>query len=300
MNWFEMPYTALEFSKMADATFFRVALRFRQYDRTWWEVFGSGDTEIATIKPKLLTVVTAALAFRHPAVYCSNVRISNPLAARQADVVRLNIAATPVGTTVPSPTSESVNYQLQANTVGVKRTIWFRGLKASQLKRTPSNGQDYLDGDLPTLITAYYEACRAANFGIPSLFPVDNGDNRRWSIDSITVLPQKKIKINFTGAPVWGSRNRVLIYKVPQRMFPGLNGQWTTTHDATGFIPIGFESELPVDTYPISGGAFRKAEYRFSVFAEGGSTFLNIDKRDTRGGPLDARGRSKTKIKRSR
>lgn len=285
---------------MADTPFFRVALRYKQYDRRWWEVFGSNKSTIQQIMDLRFALRDAALAFRHPSVYLSHVRVSNPFAPRQADIKHFDNPNAPIGTAVPETTSNSGIYEFAGTDAGVKRHIWIRGLREADVKRRPSTGVDFEAGDLHAGVVAYFDYLRTNGFGIPNVQPVDGTANARHPIDSITVLPLRKVKCNVSEAFVLGDRKRVILYRIEQKLFPGLRGRFTVTADATGFVPIGYSAALPEGTYELTGAAFRKEEFRFTPFVSDGCTFLAFDRRDTSGGPLDTRGHSRPLIRRSR
>jgi hypothetical protein len=285
---------------MSDVAHLRVAFRYKQYDRAWWEVHATQDTNFDTVKNKLQAVITASLAVRHPSVFCAYVRVSNPFSPRQAITFRFPITIPVTPSFQPSVTSTSANYKLLGDNDGVKRTVWIRGLNAGDVTRNTITGQDVPGGNLPANVNAYYAALRAANYGIPSLYPASTANYQTWPIDSISVLTLKRVKVNFTGAPVFGDKKRVIIYRVPQKLFPGLRGTFTVANDATGFIPRNFSSELAVGDYELVGATFRTAEFRFSSYKTGNPEFLNFDRRDTKGGPLDGRGRARAVIRRGR
>lgn len=290
---------------MADTAFTRVSFRYRSYDRKWWEVFGNSNTNFAQIASTLENIVAKAVAFRHASVYVSHVRISNPFAQRQSQILHISNPGRTIGSSVPETTANAAIYEFAGTDAGVKRHIWLRGLKEADVRRLPGTGQDVQANDLSTLIAAYYESLRAATFGIPNVQPVDTTGNKRHAIDSITVLPLERVKCNVSEAFVTGDRKRMILYKIDQKLFPGLRGRFTVTSDATGFIPQGYLTPLPEGTYPLQAAAFRKEEYRFTPFrantlTDTGATFLGFDRRDTAGGPLDTRGRGRPVIRRSR
>lgn len=285
---------------MADPLFMRVAYRYRQYDRYWWEVHATSDTSLDTIKGKFGPVISASLACRHPAVTCVKVRIANPFAPRQGDIDRPIVPGSAVGTNVPDPTSVAGIYSLRTVLAGVKRSLFLRGLPRASVTRLPSTGADVPGGDLPNDIKTYFAALRAANYGVASLVPQDNAENKRWTISSATVLPLQQVKLNFMGAPTFNALKRVVLYQIPQKLFPGLSGRFTVVNDATSFIPQGYLTPMAEGDYPFVGAAFRMENWRFSAYGTQDPVFLAFDRRDTKGGPLDSRGRSRSRIRRSR
>lgn len=284
---------------MADTPHLRVAFRFRSYDRRWWEVHGNSNADFGIIASQFPALIPLSLAFRHASVYVSHVRISNPLAPRQAQIFHIANPARVIGSSVPETTSVSAIYEFRGTDLGVKRHIWLRGLREADVRRYPNTGVDNPQGDLPSQVTSYYNFLRTNGYGIPNLYPIDTGDNKRHPINSITVLPLQQVRLNVSEAYVLGARKRIVLYKIPQKLFPGLRGRFTVTEVTGGLVPQGFLTPLPVGDYPLVGAAFRKEEFRFSAYLTDGSTFLAFDRRDTQGGPLDTRGHSRALIRRS-
>jgi hypothetical protein len=160
-------------------------------------------------------------------------------------------------------------------------------------------------------VQSYYAALVAQGFGILSLVPQDSGENKRHPISSITVLPppqagaQSQIQVNTPDTYTTQTPPRVVIYRVPQKLFPGLTGHFTITPAMGSFVPQGYLTLLQPATYNMTGSAFRQELYRFSSFISNppGLTdncqFVEFDRRDTKGGPSSTRGRSRARIKRS-
>lgn len=284
---------------MADTPYTRVAIRYRSYDRYWWEIFGRAGTSFDAVVPGLAELIAASLACRHPSCYVQYVRLSNPFAPRQAQIEHITQPELTIGSTKAAVTSTAAIYQFKGADLGTKRQIWIRGLRDSDVTRRASNGQDLTAGTLDANVRSYFNVLLAQNYGIPNLFPVDGSDNKRHPIDSITVLPLGVCRINTTDTFVMGTRNRLLLYKIPQKLFPGLKGQITGKADAGSITLQGYTSRLAEGVYEMTGAAFRKAEYRFSQFKANSASFLAFDRRDTAGGPLSTRGSSRALIRRS-
>lgn len=284
---------------MAETNYLRVAIRFRQYDMKWWEVYGCSTLDFPTLAAAVRNLVAPALAFRHPACYISHFRITNPFAARQSQIVHINNPGNPIAGTIPETTSNACVCELAGDVAGVTRRVWFRGLREADVRRYPNTGVDYMAGDLSAQVNSYFAAMRAINFGIPNVQPQDSGDNARHPIPSVTVLPLQRVRLNCPEAFVLGARKRVILYRISQKYFPGLRGRFTVTADGLGIYPVGYLTPMPEGSYPINNAAFRKEEYRFTPFKADGLTFLAFNRRDTAGGPLDSRGHSRSLIRRS-
>jgi hypothetical protein len=289
---------------------FKVTLQFVQFNRVWNEDFWWGGSTLSNAIMATNDILSAALAFRHSACYINYFRVSNPFAQRQADIIHQQIPQlTPTGE--PSVTAVAAIYSLKTVTGGVKRAIWLRGLPANAVARRPSTGQDYPAGTLEAGVQAYFAALVNKGFGVMSLVPTDSSDNKRHPITSITVLapPQagapSQVQINTPDVYVTQTPPRVILYRVPQKLFPGLTGHFTITPAVGSFIPQGYLTPLAPATYNLTATAFRQELYRFSQFQTNppGLTsncqFVEFDRRDTKGGPSSTRGRSRAKIKRS-
>lgn len=285
---------------MADVPHLRVAFRYQQFDRKWWEVYGYPGADLSAPVAGLPAIIAASLAFRHPSVWISRVRISNPLATRQALTKHIPNPARVTGTEVPQTSSLACIYSLQATQAAVKRNVWFRGLRETDCRRNPTTGQDIQAGNLANEIDTFYAALVAAGYGIPSVNPASAGAYARRNISSIDVLPLGRVRINCDDTITYGDLKRMMLYKIDQHRFPGLRGTFTVAGDAAGFIPAGYLSLLAENNYPVTDGAFRTKEWRFHPFLSTGASFLAFDRRDTSGGPLGARGRSRPVITRSR
>lgn len=286
---------------MAGTNFLRVAFRFRQYDNAWWEVYGSARSSITDALNDAANVRTEIVSFRHPSVYVSHVRASNPFAPRQAEIRHFTVPdRAPGASPEPDVTSTAAIYEFAGSDAGVKRHVWFRGLNDRDVERRSSTGADLPSGALTGGVQALFDALRANNFGIPNVVPVDAGDNKRHTITTITVLPLGFVKLTSADAFTLNSDKRVILYQINQKFFPGLTGRFTVTSDASAIYPKGYVTPLPEGEYPQQTGAFRNETWRFSSFRAAGATFLHFDRRDTAGGPLATRGRSRAVIRRSR
>jgi hypothetical protein len=296
---------------MPNPNAFKVTLQYIQFNRVWNEDFWWAGTGLLSAIQKTRTILSAATALRHTAVYINYFRVSNPFAARQSEIIHQQIPQnTPTGE--PEVTAVAAIYKMSTNTPGVLRSIWLRGLPAGSVKRRITTGQDYPGGSLEAQVQAYYAALCAADFGIMSLVPVDTGDNKRHPITSITVLPPpqagalSQVQINTPDVYVTQTPPRVILYRIPQKLFPGLTGHFTITPAVGSFIPQGYLTPLAPATYNLTSASFRQELYRFSPFTPNpsGSTdncqFVEFDRRDTKGGPSSTRGRSRAKITRSR
>lgn len=295
---------------MPNPTAFKCTLQFKQFDRVWNEDFWSGASTLSQAITKTRAILSAATAFRHSATYISYFRVSNPFAQRQAQIVHLQVPlSTPTGE--PSVTSVSAIYRMNTENAGVSRSIWLRGLPANAVARRAATGQDYPAGSLDAGVQSYFAALVAQGFGILSLVPTDTGDNKRHPISSITVLPppqagaQSQVQINTPDVYLTQTPPRVILYRIPQKLFPGLTGHFTITPAVGNFIPQGYLTPLAPATYNMTASAFRQELYRFSGFLANpaGLTdncqFVEFDRRDTKGGPSSTRGRSRAKIRRS-
>lgn len=295
---------------MPNPAVFKITLQYVQFNRRWNEDFWWGGSTMAESITKTTNILSAATAFRHTACYISYFRVSNPFAQRQADIIHQFIPQnTPTGE--PSVTAVSAIYSLKTNVGGVKRSIWLRGLPANAVARRPSTGQDYPGGTLEAGVQAYFSTLVANGFGVMSLVPTDSGDNKRHPITSITVLPppqagaMSQVQINTPDVYVTQTPPRVILYKIPQKLFPGLSGHFSITPAVGSFIPQGYLTPLAPATYNLTASAFRQELYRFSPFLANppGLTtscqFVEFDRRDTAGGPSSTRGRSRARIKRS-
>lgn len=284
---------------MAETNYLRVAFRFKQYDQRWWEVYGTSVTDFGTAMASAEALVPLSIAFRHPACYISTIRITNPFAQRQSQIKHVANPARVIGTTIPETTSNAGIYELAGTDAGVARRVWFRGLRNSDVRRYPNTGEDYPTGDLPGQVASFFAELRTRLYGIPNVQPVDSSDNARHPIPSVTVLPLQKVRLNVSEAFVLGARKRVILYRISQKFFPGLRGRFTVTADGLGIYPQGYLTPMPEGNYPLNNAAFRKEEYRFTPFRDGGCTFLAFNRRDTAGGPLASRGHSRSLIRRS-
>jgi hypothetical protein len=289
---------------------FKVTIQYVQFSRVWNEDFWCGTSTLSDAISKTRAVLTAATAFRHTATYVNFFRVSNPFAQRQSQIVHQQVPlSTPTGE--PSVTAVSAIYRLNTNTAGVSRSIWLRGLPANAVARRAATGQDYPAGTLEAGVQAYFAALAANSFGVMSLVPSDAGDNKRHPITSITVLAppqagaQSQVQINTPDPYVTQTPPRVVLYRIPQKLFPGLTGHFTITPAVGSFIPQGYLTPLAPATYNQTASAFRQELYRFSTFLPNpaGSTdncqFVEFDRRDTKGGPSSTRGRSRARIRRS-
>lgn len=295
---------------MPNPTVFKVTLQYIQFSRKWNEDFWLQEAVMATAITKTRAILSAATAFRHTACYINYARISNPFAARQSQIIHTNIpSGTPTGE--PSVTAVAAIYRLNTSNAGVSRSIWLRGLPANAVARRASTGQDYASGTLEAGVQAYYAALVAQGFGTMSLVPQDNSDNKRHPIDSITVLAPPRpgalsqVQINTPDIYVTQTPPRVVLYRIPQKLFPGLAGHFTINPALGSFIPQGYLTPLAEGTTNLLGSAFRQELYRFSGFVANPSgltdncQFVEFDRRDTAGGPSSTRGRSRAKIRRS-
>lgn len=295
---------------MPNPNVFKVTLQYVQFNRVWNEDFWWGGSTISGAISATRNILSAALAFRHTATYVNFFRVSNPFAQRQAQIVHQSIPlSTPTGE--PSVTSVAAIYRMNTVTGGVSRSIWLRGLPASSVARRAATGQDYPAGTLDAGVQGYFAALVANNFGVMSLVPSDTSDNKRHPISSITVLAppqagaQSQIQINTPDVYVTQTPPRVILYRIPQKLFPGLTGHFTITPALGSFVPQGYLTPLAPATYNMTASAFRQELYRFSTFLPNppGLTdncqFVEFDRRDTKGGPSSTRGRSRAKIRRS-
>jgi hypothetical protein len=292
-------------------TAFKVTLNYVQFNRQWSEDFWSNQPDFPSVVAKVNNILTPATAFRHWAVYINYVRISNPFAARQSQIIHLRVADPPATLTDPAVTSTAAIYRLNTNQPGVSRSIWLRGLRADSIGRRQSTGQDFPAGGLDSGVQAYWTALVANGFGVLSLVPVDTSDNKRHPIPSITVLAPpmagspSQVQINTPDVYSVNATNRVILYRINQKLFPGLSGHFTVQPAVGNFIPQGYLTPMEAGTYNLTGAAFRAENYRFSsfIYNVSGQTnncqFVEFDRRDTKGGPSSTRGRSRAKIRRS-
>jgi len=289
---------------------FKVTLQYVQFSRVWNEDFWWGGSTIGQAISATRNILSAATAFRHTACYVNFFRVSNPFAQRQSQIVHLTVpSGTPTGE--PSVTAVAAIYRMNTAVAGVSRSIWLRGLPAAAVARRAATGQDYPSGTLEAGVQAYFSALITNGFGVMSLVPSDAGDNKRHPITSITVLapPQagamSQVQVNTADTYVTQTPPRVVLYRIPQKLFPGLTGHFTITPAVGQFIPQGYLTPLAPATYNMTASAFRQELFRFSPFLANpsGTTdncqFVEFDRRDTKGGPSSTRGRSRAKIRRS-
>lgn len=296
---------------MPNPAVFKVTIQYVQFTRVWNEDFWWGGSVFAQCINAVEQILTPALLFRHPACFINYVRISNPFQARQSQIIHQRVPLLTPGSIQPEVTSTAAIYRMNTNVAGVSRSIWFRGLPNASVARRPTTGQDYPAGNLDAGVQSYYSALIANGFGVLSLVPVDTGDNKRHPITSVTILPPpqagapSQVQINTPDTFVTQTPARVILYRIPQKLLPGLTGHFTITPSAGSFIPQGFLTPLAAATYNMVGSAFRQELYRFSNFIPNisGQTnncqFVEFDRRDTKGGPSSTRGRSRARIRRS-
>jgi hypothetical protein len=296
---------------MPNPSAFKVTLQYIQFNRKWNEDFWVSASDVASVVPKVNAILTPAMLFRHPACYINYVRISNPFAQRQSQILHQQIPLLTPGSIVPEVTSTAAIYRLNTSNFGVSRSIWLRGLPNASVQRRPTTGQDYPGGSLDAGVQAYYQALVDQGFGVLSLVPTDTTDNKRHPINSITVLapPQpgtpSQVQINTPDVYVTQTPARVVLYRIPQKLFPALSGHFTIQPAVGSFIPQGYLTPLTAASYNVVGAAFRQELYRFSAFIANavGQTnncqFVEFDRRDTQGGPSSTRGRSRARIRRS-
>lgn len=295
---------------MPNPAVFKVTMQYVQFSRVWNEDFWWGGSTMSQAIAKTRLILSAATAFRHTATYINYFRVSNPFARRQAQIIHLQVPlSTPTGE--PSVTAVAAIYRMNTETSGVSRSIWLRGLPANAVARRAATGQDYPSGTLDAGVQAYFAALVANGFGVMSLVPTDSGDNQRHPISSITVLPppqagaQSQVQVNTTDVYTTQAPPRVILYRVPQKLFPGLTGHFTIRPAVGSFIPQGYLTPLAPATYNMTASAFRQELYRFSAFQANPSgltdncQFVEFDRRDTKGGPSSTRGRSRARIRRS-
>lgn len=295
---------------MPNPSVFKVTIQYVQFSRKWNEDFWLNETTIANAITKTRAIFSAAVAFRHTACYINYARVSNPFARRQSQIIHTTIPnATPTGE--PSVTAVAAIYRLNTSNAGVSRSIWLRGLPANAVARRAATGQDYPAGTLEAGVQAYFAALVAQGFGVMSLVPQDEGDNKRHPIDSITVLDPPRpgalsqVQVNTPDVYTTQTPPRVILYRIPQKLFPGLTGHFTITPAVGNFIIRDYLTPLAPGTTNLQGSAFRQELYRFSTFIANppGLTdncqFVEFDRRDTAGGPSSTRGRSRARIRRS-
>lgn len=290
---------------MANAPSFKVTIRYIQYNRTWNEDFWWGGSNIGSLVAAVSNILSPATAFRHPSTYINYVRITNPFAQRQSQILHQSIPILTPGNIQPEVTSTAAIYRMNTENLGVSRSIWARGLPNASVARRPGSGQDYPAGTLDAGMQAFFTALQQNGFGILSLVPVDSGDNKRHPISSITVNANKTVTVNTPDTYVTQTPARVVLYRIPQKLFPALKGHFTIIPAVGNFLIEGYSSPLAAGDYPLVGAAFRQELYRFSAFIPNlpGTTnncqFVEFDRRDTAGGPSSTRGRSRTAIRRS-
>jgi hypothetical protein len=285
---------------MANTAQYRVAFRFRQFDRKWNEVYGSNKGTVADALTAARACVASALLFRHPTVYISHIRITNPFSRRDSTLAQVTVTPPPTPAQNPESTEVAAVYTLVSSVAGVRRDVWLRGLPEPSVTRNPITGQDIPNNGLDAAVQSYVNTLATQGFGITALYPVDNAQNQRVPITSITVNADQTIALNCQFPPPVADLGRWVLYRFSQTQWPTLKGKWPGMTVGNTIIPAGYMSIRPPGTYITPGAAVRQESYRFGPLAQNAAVFGAFDSRDTNGGPLDTRGRSRAATRRFR
>jgi hypothetical protein len=271
-------------------------VKFIQVEEDWSETYFCTADTIALARAKFDSgFISASQLCRHPLTFMPFVRISQRDQPRNATLFNLQSSSQSVAGVGAEPARVCAEYRLVNTPLGLRRTLFMRGLRDADVERDPVTGEDQPSGGLQQAAASYFAALEARGLQINALMPITKSDPWDFYLaKNVIVDGSNLVTINFVRLPDPAPSKRAILSRFDPKIWPGLAGHFDTVSPVLGGFQVRYTCRRAVGTYTDGLGQMRYEAYRQGTITAVDCTFRRFASHATKSGPFSIRGRKRS------
>lgn len=241
------------------------------------------DTELVTARLNMLDVL-----FTLQRIRSTNINGSRDTGNRQYGLKGLDHRLEADIASYPASTAAVMTL---TGATGGSRRWWIRGLNEDQIYRADDSGEAIMSKKFTGWLIKFVGLAASRGMGLRRLTPTPNTpENYRPIVGIAPDTSGQRTVLTLASSPGWPSPQEIIIYKVNQKDYAGLNGKFMAVTTVDRAVTINYKCP-PLPASPVISGTARKAEYAgVSVYAANGVGLHHFGDHQTRSPLFGSRG----------
>jgi hypothetical protein len=274
---------------------FQCIVKFVQVEEDWSETYFCTADTIQLARAKFDSgFISASLQCRHPLTFMPFVRIANRDQPRQATLFPLQSNAAAVSGVGAEPPRVCAEYRLVCTPLGLRRTLFMRGLRDTDVERDPVSGNDNPSGTLINAAASYFAVLEQRGLQINALMPITKTDPWNFYLaGSLTVDGSNLVTVNWVTLPDLTGFKRCILSRFDPKIWPGLAGHFDIVTPTLTSFKVRYTCRRAPGTYTDGLGQMRIEAYRQGTKTAADCVFRRFASHSTRNAPFSIRGRKR-------